>query len=1454
MKRVNYSIKLSAIALGLAALSGCGDTAESGQVLLTCDVPNIPNAAGTECVPPPPLSCPAPKFPDAKNESCIVGFNPELPEPVAFAGPNQAVLYYNRTKDKDNSANNPNYPGYKLHTWNNDTCDAFAEPHDTTDWANGHSFDGIDPNYGAYWILNLKEGHSECANFIVHIGTEGSGKALGDGDLVMNLKPFEDPSAPEAQYDRANFTIHAQSDVYDFPILDSGFSISDASAHWIDKNIFVWNESTDGVAQFMLHHSNTAEVAVSDEGDISGEQLELIATELSDEVKARIPHLQDWPAYELVLDDEQIKAVAKNQLVIAAYDSDNKALAATNVQVAKVLDALYTAGENDADEATLGVVYDNGNISSALWAPTAQSVTLKVYDSAKNEVASHAMTEDTATGIWSYSGGSELDRMYYRFELHVYHPVSGQMETILATDPYSLNVSTNGRYSQFINLDDADLKPDGWDDHDVPTVQNPEDIIIYEGHVRDFSARDVSTSAANRGKYLAFTEEGSAPVEHLRKLAENGLTHFHLLPLNDIATINEDNAERIDMTDTLAMLCDKIDGNLDACNTQEHSQTIESVLNNFFAGSDDAFKLIDAMRGFDSFNWGYDPQHFIAPEGSYASNADDTSRVKELRAMVQALHQLGLRVVLDVVYNHTSSSGLWDNSVLDKVVPGYYHRYSEISGDIENSTCCENTATEHKMMDKFVADSMVILAQQYGFDSFRFDVMGHMPKSSILAARDAVQAVDPDNYFYGEGWNFGEVADNRLFEQATQANMAGSEVGTFNDRIREAVRGGALFATEQKDDYLRDQDTLRLSMAGNIASYVLKDFNGNTATGNSFSWNSQPTAYALDPADSINYVSKHDNETLWDILQYSNDVSMSIDTRVRVQNIAATLPLMSQGIPFLQMGGDMLRSKSLDRNTYDSGDWFNWVDFSMQTNNWNVGLPLAKIAEQDKDDQPEAYAKMEQMIAIAGNPNSAASMSDIQFASSVFNEFLSIRRDSPLLRLTTAQDIIDRVGFHNIGSNQTQGVIVMSVDDGAGLTDIDSAVDAMVVMVNGSNQIQSHTVSTATGFSLHPSLMMSVDSQVQLASFSDDGSDGTFTVPAYTTAVFVKHQGDTQGAGLSADATAGAPDVVPYGSTEVFVRGGMNGWGEVDAFTYVGGGEYRVAIALDAQSYEFKVASADWSSVDFGALSSDVAGVDEDVAEALARSGANMTFTPMVAGTYVFSLNAADKDNPMLTVYNEQPFIGTNVYIRGGMNGWGETNELVYLGGSIYQAEILVSAATHEFKVASSDWSTVDYGSADTDPSMQLGVDKALAVSGSNMSLNFASEEMYTFTLDMSNRNEPLLTVNKTDMFAGNTVYIRGGMNGWGEVDALNYQGSSVYSVDIALDAGSTEFKVATADWSTVDFGAIAGEEAVIVGDMKMLAKKGANMLIDVATSGTYRFTITGPSTDSPTLMVEEAN
>lgn len=1432
MFSMNTMMKLLFAALVSVMLSACGGgDVEKGGTLLTCDVPLIPDASGTTCVPPPPIECAPPTVPDALNEKCVVGVDPNAPVPVYFPAEDEAVLYYNRAAfGASNSSDDPSYVGYRLHTWNNASCDAYDVPHDSSDWANGHEYDGIDPAYGAYWILNLKEGFGECGNFIIHIGTDDAGKALGNGDFKMPLKQDDET------YQRMNFTFHGEPSVFEYPIESLGeqpLKIEGISAHWIDANTFVWDVDTDLVTDVQLHYALAGGIEADENDQLNGTALELMPIELTEEQRASAPRVADWPAFSGDWSVDDAKGVLKAQLVLAGYNADGKAVAATYVQADKVLDAIYTAGDMDADEATLGVSYSGGDVSVSVWAPTAQQVSLKVFDQDKNETATHAMTEDTATGIWSYQGDNSLNRAFYQFELTVYHYQNSAVETLTVTDPYSVSLSTNGEYSQFVDLTDPELMPAGWDGHMVPSAGNYEDASIYEGHIRDFSARDESTSEENRGKYLAFTEANSLPVQHLQKLVDNGLTYFHMLPANDIASINEDADMIVDLTDTVDDLC-ALNSDAPVCGVENGSDTLQSVLESYSTYTNEAAELVEAMRGYDSFNWGYDPKHFNVPDGIYASNPDGVARIVEMRSMIQALHEMGLRVVLDVVYNHTNSAGLWEHSVFDKIVPGYYHSRDLTTGAVVQSTCCNDTALEHRMMDKFMLDSLTLWTEHYQFDGFRFDIMSHGSKAQMLAAREAVQAIDPDNYFYGEGW----TRDDRGFEQANQFNMAGTEISTFNDRLRDAIRGAELFSNNDVEDGpFVQQDLIKFGMAGSLADYVLKTYTGTDTQGSS----ATNPMYAKDPADVVNYISKHDNETLWDKLQLELPFGMDNSDRVRAQNVAHSIVLMSQGIPFVQLGGDFLRSKSLDRNTYDAGDWYNLVDFTMMSNNWNVGLPLDKGGRDDQE-----------LVSLAASQYTSVDMTAMEFASNVFNEFLSIRHASPLFKLTTADDIIERVGFHNIGKRQTQGLVVMSIDDGTGLMDLDPAYDALVVVVNGSANELSHTIPTAMGFELHPSLAMSVDSRVTGASFVAGDNEGTFTVPALTTAVFVKTQGESQGTGLSAYATAGAPDVVPYGDTTVYIRGGMNGWGEVDALEYVGDGIYRVAIALTAGDYEFKVASGDWSTVNNGAPSGDNLVVEGEAKVLVPGSNDNLMVSIATDATYIFELDASDVSAPELTVRNEEPFFGTTVYVRGGMNGWGEVDALSYIGDGKYEVTINVEAGTHEFKVASGDWSAVNMGAPDSDNEVLAGEEQLLvAGSNTNLMMTFDTTGEYTFIFDASNLNEPTLTVYSAEMFGATTVYVRGGMNGWGEVDALTYQGSNVYSVDIEISAGSYEFKVASGDWATFNIG--AGEvNEVVIGETLPVFHGGnpGNLMLTIEEDGIYRFSVKGPNPDTPSLTV----
>jgi len=1422
-------------------LAGCGGSGiESGtNQLLTCSVPTVPNAAGTMCVAPPPIACAPPTVPNETNDACVVGADPNAPAPSVFPGENQAVLYYNRAAvGATNASGDPSYEGYRLHTWSNDACNAYSAS--DTDWANGRVHNGVDPNYGAYWILDLKPGYAgtagACGNFIIHIGTDDAGKELGGGDFKMPLSQ-DDPT-----FARMNFTFSGVASIFEYPIVSLGpqpVKIDGQAAHWLDANTLLWDVDLSNVGAVKLHYSAAADLVADLDTGLNGTAVELEEISLTDEQKSIAPHLANLHAFHGEWSVADAKQVMKTQAVIATYDNEGKITAATGIQLANALDQLYTAGEDDADEAQLGPIYNaDGTITAALWAPTAQSVKLKLYNNDKTLASTQDMMYDDATGIWSYTGSSALDRTYYRFEVVVYHPKAKGLQTLLVTDPYSVSLSTNSRFSQFVNLNDDDLKPEGWDTQTIPTIAHYEDAVIYEGSIRDFSVRDESTSSTNRGKYLAFTEADSAPVMHLKKLAEKGLTHFHMLPANDIATIEEDVSKTVNFDSTFADLC-KLNKSAAICKDASIAKTI--TLGDLFASFDPvseagkAQELAQAMRGYDQFNWGYDPFHFSVPEGSYASDPEGVARIKEMRAMNQALHEMGLRVALDVVYNHTNASELNAKSVLDKVVPGYYHRYETDSGAIVRETCCDDTEPRNAMMEKLMQDSLTQWATQYKFDSFRFDIMSQASKATMVRLFDVVKAVDEDTYFYGEGW----TRTDRGYEQANQPNMAGTQIGTYNDRIREAVRQGQIFSKTASDGALAAQDKVKMSLAGTLTDYVLEDFNGIASTTSSIG------GYATDPADIINYVSKHDNETLWDQFNYVLPADLTLAQRVRAQNIGATIPLMAQGIPFLQVGGDFLRSKSMDRNTYDSGDWFSYVDFTFATNNWNVGLPLAE------DNQ----SKWNEIGQFANSPERAAAMTDIEFASAVFDEMLSIRSGSPLFKLTTGADIIDRVGFHNIGKRQTQGLIVMSIDDGMSMdetaprADLDPMVDALVVVINSSYEEQSHTVATAAGFTLHSTQASSVDPTVRGAYFTAGEGEGTFTVPALTTAVFVKAQSGAQGMGLSAYATSGAPDVVPYGSTTVFVRGSMNGWGEGNPMTYAGSGVYESVITIAPGSYEFKIASSDWSTVDFSSSVQDVT-LGED--KQLSRGGPNLKLTLAEERTLKFSVDASEPEAPILTVDNEEPFFGTTVFIRGGMNGWGEGNPMTYAVGGQYTASMEIAAGSYEFKVASSDWSTVDFGSADSDNTTTVGEPKDLARGASNLAITIPVDGEYTFLFNAADLTAPTVAVFNAKMFGDTTVFIRGGMNGWGESDPLTYTGSSTYEAELAIDAGSYEFKVASSDWSTVDFGGLGGNTAVTLDNATSLGRSGPNLAISIENSGTYKFTVSGPDPSSPKVTVTE--
>jgi len=637
------------------------------------------------------------------------------------------------------------------------------------------------------------------------------------------------------------------------------------------------------------------------------------------------------------------------------------------------------------------------------------------------------------------------------------------------------------------------------------------------------------SDTSSQGKYQAFSEKNSFGINHLKALKKAGLNTIHLLPTFDIATVNEDSSQAIDINDSMAKVC-TLEPTITVCQAGSlisTTQSLKLLLKSFDPQGEKAQQLVSELRKVDNFNWGYDPYHYTVPEGSYAINPQGKRRLVEFRQMVQSIHGLGFRVIMDVVYNHTYQSGLEPKSVLDKIVPNYYHRLHPITGAIEQSTCCDNTATERVMMAKLMTDSLVVWARDYKIDGFRFDLMGHQPKQAMLDARKAVREVDVDTYFYGEGWNFGEVASNSQFVQASQLELGGSEIGTFSDRLRDAVRGGGnntrssqgignglltkpnelQFDTVQGkkknlDDYDLRMAQLRIGLAGNLANFPLtykvknskEDNVLQTVLGKDIPYGDQPTGYALDPADTINYVSKHDNQTLWDNSQYRLAFDVSTKNRVRMHLQSLSFTLFAQGIPFLHMGSEFMRSKSFLRDSYDYSDWFNRVDFSKQDNFYNVGLPPA---EKDKANWP-----LIKKVMAGHQGRDQVSAEDIQISSQLFSDLLAIRMSSPLFRLTSESAVIAKVSFLNTGSQNTHqtGLIVMKLDDTKGSA-VDGNYQSILVLFNTTEQTQTFAFAGANGYQLHPIQKNSGDRQlIKQSTVSTEG----FTVSALSSVVFVK--------------------------------------------------------------------------------------------------------------------------------------------------------------------------------------------------------------------------------------------------------------------------------------------------------------------------------------------------------------
>ena len=838
----------------------------------------------------------------------------------------------------------------------------------------------------------------------------------------------------------------------------------EARAHWLKRDLIAWAPGAPGDP--VLVANGAAVATLTPAGSVSGALAEAN------------PHLRGLPLFRLNAPRERVITWLKGAVRVALPAPQGRI--ETGLQIGGVLDDLF------ANDDALGVRFDHGVPTLGLWAPTARNVRLHLFAGPRGGRAKIVpMREDARTGIWRVRGAPGWNRRYYLYEVSVFVPAEGRVVNSLVTDPYALALARDSARVQILNLADADLKPAGWDGLRAPLPEAPEDRAIYELHVRDFSIGDASVPPAHRGKYRAFADQGSQGMRHLRALAAAGLSDIHLLPTYDCATVPENPAD----------------------------QRTPGDLTRLAADSEAQQAAVMAVRDQDAFNWCYDPFHYLAPEGSYAITPDGGARVREFREMVMGLRAAGLGTILDVVFNHTVAAGLARGSVLDRIVPGYYHRL-DAAGKVERSTCCANTASERAMMEKLMIDALMVWARDYKVAGFRFDLMGHHSRATILKARDRLRGltlardgVDGANlYLYGEGWNFGEVADDARFVQATQRHMGeGTGVGTFNDRFRDAIRGGGagdsgaaivraqgfasgLGAAPNAPD--RDPaadaallrtlaDHIRVGLAGSLADYPLPLAEGGTKRAGDLPYGNAPLGYVSDPQETINYAEAHDNETLFDVLAYKLPPDTMPAERVRWQNLAASLVILAQGVPFLQAGQDLLRSKSLDRNSHDSGDWFNRLDWSMAGNGWAGGLP-------PKPDNGANWPIARPLLAKASLKMSRA---EIGAAAAQVRELLQIRRATAGFRLRTGAAVIDRLRFHDVGGDRPAGLIVMSI----------AGADGAVLVVNATRREQRIAAPLPGRFALHPVQRASADPIVRQARVAD----GAMTVPPLTTAVFV---------------------------------------------------------------------------------------------------------------------------------------------------------------------------------------------------------------------------------------------------------------------------------------------------------------------------------------------------------------
>lgn len=882
-------------------------------------------------------------------------------------------------------------------------------------------------------------------------------------------------------------------------------------AYWIDATtVAIQPQFMQSGYTYTLQSSLSAKLGITATG-LTGADITLALTPfsgtLTPEELTRFPQLAGYALLKLPATAQALtldKAL-KGQLEVTATSADGSLKYTTGVQSFGALDALlgYTG--------RLGVVFhhnldpgwfdweddDSCPLKVKVWAPTAQSLSLLLFTNSTDTAPEKTIAMHEHSGVWVADGDLNWIGKYYQLQAQVYVSADQAIDTNTTTDPYSVDLSLNGPMTRITDLDDPQTKPPSWDLQTSPPLASLNDLSIYELHIRDFSVGDSTVPEGLRGTYEAFTNPNSDGMRHLHTLAEAGIKAVHLLPSFHFATINEDKSTW---------------------------QNAENLSSNPPAGEQQQ-AAVEAVQANDPYNWGYDPVHYMAPEGGYA--IDPSNRVREYRDMVGALHLEGLRVIQDVVFNHTFASGEDPQANLDELVPNYYHRLDE-NGVLETGSCCADTASEHRMMEKLMIDSVVMNAKEYKIDGFRFDAMGLHFVYNMVDIRNALNALTLEKdgvdgskiYIYGEGFQIAEAANNAIGPNASQINLYGTGVGSFNDRIRDSIRGGNAFGTDFQDQgfatglftdpstytsqgtpqsdqlatLLSQSDLIRLSLAGALRNYTLTDAEGQTVTGAQLTYSGQPAGYTASPIEDVNYCSVHDDQSLFDAIQIKTSAADTIVTRVRRQVLAMSLVALAQGVPFYFGADDLLRSKDMDNDAYNSGDWFNKIDFSGMGNNWGIGLPVAN----------ENQAQWPIMQPLLANPALKPSPKEIAATSQAFQDFLRIRYSTGLFRMATFAEVQANLSFLNTGSNQIPGLIGMRLDDHG--HDYGGGIHHVVVFFNATNATVSFTDASLKGMNLKLDPLQSASSDATLLQTKFDSKKGAATIPALTTVVFVDYQ------------------------------------------------------------------------------------------------------------------------------------------------------------------------------------------------------------------------------------------------------------------------------------------------------------------------------------------------------------